>query len=191
MPLSRSSVLSRVIRDLAVGSEVQPPVKAFCLGVDILVCKTALRSPNSHISAFFLHHQHSTMAQTSRCGESLPIRVDFDYVQYTTRPDDVPPLPNMSLKEQNQRNIGIENTNNTSIGLTRAYETTAKSGTIPAGLDISSPLQPFFAYSDKNKNLLVFFEQLRNSVSPLPIFLMEYIAEKHMKKAEVLEAEKE
>ncbi|KAK7029297.1 hypothetical protein R3P38DRAFT_2768481 [Favolaschia claudopus] len=114
------------------------------------------------------------MSTTSGCGQALPLPSDFDYVLWTTRPTGIPPLPNMTLKEQNQQNVRIESENASSIAFTRAYENTAKAGPVPAGLDVGKALQPFYVRS--SKKLLVFSEQLRNSVSPLPTFLMEYIA---------------
>ncbi|KAK7007333.1 hypothetical protein R3P38DRAFT_3366088 [Favolaschia claudopus] len=130
------------------------------------------------------------MPSTSRCGQPLPLPADFDYVAWTTRLDDVPPLPNMSLREQNQENIRIENDNASSVGFTRAYENASKTGAAPDGLDVGPPLRPFYAYSDQAKDLLVFSDQLRSSVSPLPNFLTEYIASEQLKKAESDAAEK-
>ncbi|KAF7340427.1 hypothetical protein MVEN_01962900 [Mycena venus] len=69
----------------------------------------------------------------------------------------------LHVKWQGQRNCRIGRRNDASIAFTRAYEAAvAGGGTVPARLDVDSPLKPF---------------------SPLPRYLVAYIAQKTYEKA--------
>ncbi|KAJ7097270.1 hypothetical protein B0H15DRAFT_35934 [Mycena belliarum] len=122
------------------------------------------------------------MTRMSRCNLPLPLPSDFDCVAHATRLPDIAPSATWDLRMINKKNIIAEKFNETSITLTDAYE--AARGT-PRGvgdLDVGSPLQPLYAYSDVDKELMVSSNQYCDAVGPLPSSLVRYITEEHLKK---------
>ncbi|KAF7357876.1 hypothetical protein MVEN_00833800 [Mycena venus] len=115
------------------------------------------------------------MVQNSRCGLPLPLTASFDCVAYTTRPADIPALPNMTLPEKNKRNVAIEAGNTKSIDYTRAYEAARATTAGVGALDVGAPLLPYFEYSDDEKAMLVRSSRLVDAVGPLPTYMVEYI----------------
>lgn len=105
----------------------------------------------------------------------------------TTRPADIPTLPNTTFKQKNAFNVSFEKANDTSVTATRTYEAAVKLSSSAAG---GAPLTTFFEYSDREKKLLVSSRDLCDAVGPLPGFLIEYIAEQRLIAAETEADEK-
>ncbi|KAJ7112157.1 hypothetical protein C8R44DRAFT_741862 [Mycena epipterygia] len=125
------------------------------------------------------------MSTTSRCSETPLLRADFDFASYTTHPADVAPLHNMDLQELNVKNVRIQAANSASIIQTRAYEAAAgtTAGVGVGARDVGMPLEPFFAYTDEQKNLLVVSQHLVDAVGPLPIHITIHVAQERAKTA--------
>ncbi|KAJ7831098.1 hypothetical protein B0H13DRAFT_1915590 [Mycena leptocephala] len=121
------------------------------------------------------------MTQFSRCGLPAPLDASFDCTAHTTTPPDAPPLANMNLVEKNKENLRIEKKNTISVDHTRLYEK-ARATTAGVGdLDVSAPLEPFYAYIGNKIELMASSKDVVSAVGPLPSFVILKIAELHMK----------
>ncbi|KAJ7228257.1 hypothetical protein GGX14DRAFT_692378 [Mycena pura] len=130
------------------------------------------------------------MPPNSRCGLALPLPANFDTVAHMQRPADIPAHPDMDLQDINMENVRREKANKVSLAFTRIYAAAAAS---PAGVtieDVGAPLEPFLAYSDENKALLVGSKEVVDATGPLPINMTLFVASARMKLAEADAADK-
>ncbi|KAJ6526118.1 hypothetical protein DFH09DRAFT_1095344 [Mycena vulgaris] len=130
------------------------------------------------------------MPTTSRCGLPLPLPDNFDLVAHMTHPGDVFPSFNMELLDKNAENICLEKSNRVSVAHTRAYIAAAASLAGIENRDVGATLEPFLAYTEEEKDLLVASKEVAEVTGPLPVFMTMWIAGERVKVAKVEAAEK-
>ncbi|KAJ7476810.1 hypothetical protein FB451DRAFT_1557535 [Mycena latifolia] len=126
----------------------------------------------------------------SRCGIALPLPPDFDTDAHMVRPADIPAPLHFALEDKNSENVRIEKANKISMGYTRAYASARAAGNSTAALDVGATLEPYFAYTDDERDLLVGSKEVVASTGPLPIYMTLLVAKKQLKVAEAEAAEK-
>ncbi|KAJ7157115.1 hypothetical protein C8R46DRAFT_1040201 [Mycena filopes] len=130
------------------------------------------------------------MAPNSRCGLPLPLPVDFDTTAHMTRPADIPATPGFDLGDINAENVRLEKLNKISIAYTRAFAAARASPTGINNLDVGAMLEPFLAYSDADKELLVGSEAVVAATGPLPTYMTLWVAGVRIAEAQKNQKEK-